>query len=394
MSLRSWSTQRTARKALKNLREAFRLNEDVLTPEVHLRLSELLTDLTQAIRCKETEDLPALIKSTQATFEELLPKQRFAAAAEWFDVLVAALSVAFCFRAYYYQPFRIPTGSMQPTLYGIHTETASMFGDQPGSRNSDAGPTIFDRQPLRFFKWAVTGSTYEEVRIRRSGYVLGWAPSAKPGYRTMLIGMQNAWMDRYDLPDDAADTVMKRMQEVINATQKPLAVRQNQVIWSGTVLSGDFLFVNRWIWNFRHPRLGETIVFSTRTLPGLPPDQHYIKRLCGRPGDKAELKPGDYRLWLNGKPALKPSRLEEISRQISPYPGAPAYPGFQAAPSGGGYTTTASFSLKPGEYLALGDNAANSLDSRYWGTVPARNLLGPATFVHWPFASPRWGTIR
>ena len=52
------------------------------------------------------------------------------------------------------------------------------------------------------------------------------------------------------------------------------------------------------------------------------------------------------------------------------------------------------FDLGPGEYLALGDNSDNSLDSRYWGAVPAENLLGPATFVHWPFTSPRWGSIR
>ena len=41
---------------------------------------------------------------------------------EWLDTLVVAISVAMAFRAYFYEPFKIPTGSMQETLWGYHTE--------------------------------------------------------------------------------------------------------------------------------------------------------------------------------------------------------------------------------------------------------------------------------
>jgi signal peptidase I len=41
----------------------------------------------------------------------------------------------------------------------------------------------------------------------------------------------------------------------------------------------------------------------------------------------------------------------------------------------------------------MGDNTGHSADSRYWGSVPERNLLGPACLVYWPFTSPRWGLI-
>ena len=47
---------------------------------------------------------------------------------EWLDTLVVAISVAMAFRAYFYEPFNIPTGSMQPTLYGNHYEPC----DNPG----------------------------------------------------------------------------------------------------------------------------------------------------------------------------------------------------------------------------------------------------------------------
>ncbi len=374
MNLRDHLTLRSARKAFKALRNDFRLHCDVLPPETRAALEERLKDVRQTIRGRETEDLPAVVATLRAELAAALPKPRWPWAAEWFDVVVSALAVAFCFRAYYYQPFKIPTGSMQPTLYGIHAEAGGT-------------PTVWDRQPLRFFKWCVTGATYQDLRVRRSGRVAGWRNDAVPGYASLFVDAAGR-LDRYDLPEAAA--------RGLSHTLPPgTAIRAGTTLWRGTVRSGDFLFVNRWIWNFRHPRLGETIVFSTRGLPGLPPDQHYIKRLCGRPGDTVELRPGDSRLWVNGAPALKPRRLEEIADHASPWPGAPAYPGYQAAQPGGTYAATMSrFDLGPGRYLALGDNSPNSLDSRYWGTVPARNLLGPATFVHWPFASPRWGSIR
>lgn len=365
-------TLRSARKALRELRNTFRLYEDILPPAVRQALEVRLTDLQQAIRCKETEELPALVATIRAELAEALPKQRAAWAAEAFDVVVSALAVAFCFRAYFYEPFQIPTGSMQPTLYGIHVEAAEV-------------PDTWDRAPWKFVKWCITGKSFKDIRIKNSGIVSAYGQSQAPGYSTLVVNGR----DRYDLPDAVFPLILEQLR------RDQGRVRTHQRLWSGYVKSGDFLFVNRWIWNFRHPRLGETIVFSTQNLPGLPNNQHYIKRLCGRPGDRVELKPGDSHLWVNGKPALVPTRLAEIAAHERPWKGAPQYIGYQPAPaSNTPLATRAQFQLGPLEYVALGDNSGNSLDSRYWGTVPARNLLGPASFVHWPFTSPRWGKIQ
>ena len=81
---------------------------------------------------------------------------------------------------------------------------------------------------------------------------------------------------------------------------------------------------------------------------------------------------------------------------------APAYAGYQtigAVGSGVDYepalrSAADQITLGPDQYYALGDNTGNSRDSRYWGPVPERNLLGPAAIVYWPFTSPRRGVIH
>lgn len=370
MKLLTYFKTRRARKALRSLRNDYRLHEDILPEAVKSELELRFLDAKQAIACEELEDLPQVIETLRAELKTALPAQRFAGTAEWFDILVSALAVAFCFRAYYYEPFQIPTGSMQPTLYGIHTEETE-------------APGPWDKPPLSYLKWCITGESYRDVQVKRPGTVSHYLPSSKPGYAAVLIN----GTDSYLVPDVVVPTLLARYPVGTR-------VRAGQSLWRGIVKSGDFLFVNRWIWNFRHPRLGETIVFTTQDLPGLPPNQNYIKRLCGRPGDSVEIKPDSSYLWVNGAPATDPIRLDEIASRISPWPGAPLYPGYKAAPPAQAYQTATRFTLGPKRYLALGDNSDNSLDSRYWGPVPARNLLGTATFVHWPFTSPRWGSIR
>ncbi len=53
-------------------------------------------------------------------------------------------------------------------------------------------------------------------------------------------------------------------------------------------------------------------------------------------------------------------------------------------------TPSDTVTIPANSYFALGDNSANSLDSRYWGFVPADNVVGRGLFVYWPFTS-HWG---
>ena len=238
---------------------------------------------------------------------------------EWLDTLVVAFSVAMAFRAYFYEPFKIPTGSMQETLWGWHTEA----GVEKGA---------FDVLPLSVLKWIWTGSRVVDWTAPVSGQVR--CTPRNDGFATVRIG---TWGETWSLPTDACREIHGKF------------VRKGETLWKGTITTGDFIFVNRWKWNFVKPQNGEVMIFSTTGIEMLPQGTHYIKRMKARPGETYILE--------------------------HPVPGRPE-----------------KVVMGDDEYFACGDNFNNSFDSRYWGPVPRENLRGSASVVFWPFSG--WRIIR
>jgi signal peptidase I len=335
----------------------------------------MMADARRGIRCGSRTEADAITEALSDLLNRLSPVRAFSAWRGNFEVVVIALSVAMAFRAYFYQPFKIPTGSMYPTLSGI-------------ASYEQAAPGTWDRLPLKLVNWLVTGDWYKEVRVKTGGQVSNVKnDDARPGYATIQIAGE-----KYFVPSDA----FQRKQSLrVNSEGR---IASGAVLWSGIVTDGDFVFVNRWMWNFRRPRRGEVMVFSTDRIRGLTPGTHYIKRMCGLPGETLSIRPPQ--LFINGDPVSEPARIGIISRREKIADWAPNYAGFtvpglreamgpKALPMAGD-----SVSLADTEYYALGDNSPNSLDSRFWGPVPERNLIGPATIVYWPFTSHRLGWIR
>lgn len=97
-------------------------------------------------------------------------------------------------------------------------------------------------------------------------------------------------------------------------------------------------------------------------------------------------------LRRNGAPIDGAEAFTANNQALAPYAGYvfgqldPRYPNpiLQAGES---------FRVPPGEYLPLGDNSRNSLDGRYWGTVPARDMVGRPLFIYYPFTR-RWGPAQ
>lgn len=300
------------------------------------------------------------------------------AIAENFEVLLVAVAVAMAFRCYFLQPFKIPTGSMQPTLYGIHVESWTK-------------PTLWDRRPLKYIKWALTGDWYTEVRVKQGGTLLTMGETVKPGYVTIKVAGR-----KYHVP---AEAVVKHGHIDLSDSKdirRDGTIPSGGVIWAGTVKAGDHVFVNRVAWNFRRPRRGDVMVFSTTGIKGLSDGMHYIKRMSGLPGEKVAIWPPN--LVINDEIVKEPHSIGRISERRRIAPDEPPFAGYVLIATNSAIRADTpsplcamgdSVHLGEGEYYALGDNTTNSRDSRYWGPVPARNLLGPAAFIYWPFTRIR-----
>lgn len=134
-----------------------------------------------------------------------------------------------------------------------------------------------------------------------------------------------------------------------------------------TLLEGDRLLVNKFIYRFKEPQRGDIIVFR------FPHDRKkdFIKRLIANEGEVVEIKKGD--VYINGKRVEKPFIIRSITY-------------YNKEPYGGINKKT----RVPGEsYYVLGDNSGSSRDSRYWGFVPRKNIIGKAFFVYWPLTRIR-----
>lgn len=382
--------QRKQLKAMLHHAQGLRnMREDVLSAADLAALDAAMDAAARAGRSGDDAARSAAATGLAERIDALTPVQLLPAWRENFEVLVVALGVAMAFRAYFYQPFKIPTGSMQPTLYGINSV-------------EQAAPALFDRLPLNVAQWLVTGSWYQEARVRDSGQVVALeGDDSKPGYVAFLVAGT-----KYYVPSDAVRE--RHAHQVRQDSQMGQYVGLRRVIvgralagdmlWSGRVTAGDFVFVNRWLWNFRRPQRGEVMVFSTTGIPFLPQGTHYIKRMCGLPNETLAIHPPE--LWINGAAVHTPHAIDRVASRGTLAPGVKPYAGYQTVGEVPFDNPRAlrqpgdSIHLGPAEYFAMGDNTGNSLDSRYWGPVPEHNLIGPATMVYWPFASPRWGRIE
>ena len=100
-------------------------------------------------------------------------------------------------------------------------------------------------------------------------------------------------------------------------------------------------------------------------------DVAYIKRVIGLPGDKLEIKQdgktGISKVYINDKPLEEDYIMSEFDYHQ-------CKPDMHCGP----------LIVPENEYFMMGDNRGNSLDSRFWGTLPRERFIGRAVFVFWP----------
>jgi signal peptidase I len=129
-----------------------------------------------------------------------------------------------------------------------------------------------------------------------------------------------------------------------------------------TLLEGDRILVNKFIYKFQEPKRGDIIVFR---YPG-DKKKDFIKRLIAMEGDAVEIKDGD--IYIDGEIVEDPFVIRKIHY-------------YNKSPYG---SSDKKITIPEDSYYVLGDNSASSRDSRYWGFVPQKNVIGKAFFLYWP----------
>ena len=386
---------RQARDMCKHVRKLLDAQRDILSPQAIGGMESALSVLRTGIQERAGEDAlkKHMLGLDEAAGKWLKPYPN-AGIRENVEVLLVALSVAMAIRTFFLQPFKIPTGSMQPTLFGV---TPGYF---TGNQLDLQVPGILGR----IWDFWVHGYSYNLILAPEDGqlqYV------GKPMKLLMFDIKQQyqfnnklhtIWFPSEDLfprvgyASDYEGTVIGIKHGDGPLTQAPFLKAGDPIVKLKTI-AGDHLFVDRLTYNFRHPTRGEIIVFETRNIPTLPGDQFYIKRLVGLPSERLQIGK-DRHLIIDGVRLDKntPHFDKVYSFDPSALPMESHYSGHTSddprmsviADNPDGVT------VRPGHFMVMGDNTVNSLDSRFWGDFSRTNVIGKYFFVYWPF-SQRFG---
>lgn len=145
---------------------------------------------------------------------------------------------------------------------------------------------------------------------------------------------------------------------------------------------------------YRDVRRGDIIVFYKPTVEANGEHLFLVKRVIGIPGDRIHLQDGI--LYRNGQRVDEPYATKPDDSDYSPY--RDDFP--DVPPSTSGDVTAEWAEALPGDihngdlvvpagmYFCMGDNRLVSLDSRFWGFVPRKNIVGRPLFVYWSFETP------
>ena len=141
---------------------------------------------------------------------------------------------------------------------------------------------------------------------------------------------------------------------------RPFRVSGNSM--DPTFFDKQYILTNIITLKFGNPQRGDVIVFKAP----LDPEKDYIKRVIGVPKDTVFIKDGE--VYVNGV-LLDQSKYQKLSDKTY----------------GGSFLKEEeSVTVPPDSYFVMGDNRSGSSDSREWGFVPIKSIIGKSFFVYWP----------
>lgn len=411
--------KKAAKELLQAAHKVYHYRRDLISEGRLTELDKAVGELDGMLRDKAVKPEP--LDAAMDRLDALLRKigGKIYPKTFWNDNLEVALVAAIIvigIRTFFFQPFIIPTNSMYPTYSGMN---AVMYEDK------DDAPAALTKT----FRFLTLGARHKALIAQNSGAVqLLMASTAGGSMRiyfkqvkgkkwfflptvlseyTILVGgvphtirvpadfdMQSALLESFPGTQPELVSTQGGTGYALDLHTEALA---GEAIVRFDITLGDALFVDRISYHFKRPEAGDPFVFRTREIPGVEGghgnivDKYYIKRIGGVGGETLEIKDGA--LLVNGHPRDEVEAYGRNARKEGEY-GGYVYPSSIAATppklmSGPGVTAE----IPEGSFVALGDNSANSLDSRYWGFVPEKSVIGKAIFIYYPFTK-RWGVAE
>jgi len=416
----------TAVELVRQSAKILRYRRDVIRPDALAAIEAETAALATLLADKRTAadafadpnaSLDALLRKHGGTMHPL------GAVSDWTETFVIAAILAGGVRVFFFQPFKIPTNSMYPTFHG---QTAKIYAEgepepsavQKAWRKTILGATHFAPiSPVSGEVLIPVGYESEAARARFESKttddgILGTGIWKSPADRhALLIGdtpvavvtpedfaFQDAWLATFFPKENALPVASTERLNLVAATARAAGdivdrdgvrfIRTHRTVKAGEpfmrfdVLTGDMVIVDRASYYFVAPKVGDAFVFRTRDVPGFHDtrDDFYIKRLVGGPGDTLQVKDG--RLFRNdavasGNAGFDNNNARRVDLEYFGY-----------TPNiGGEYDLGAPLPVPAGQYWAMGDNSANSSDSRKFGYVPEKAVVGKSVFILYPFTN-------
>jgi signal peptidase I len=391
-----WFISKTVREAAAARKHVFHIlcaQRDLLTPQAVEDMTRALATVQDAVRSgAKDEALKKEMERLEQAANQWLKPYPNAMWRENVEALLVVLAVIMAMYTFFLKSFKIPTGSMQPTLFGVT------------SRNliNDLG----FKKPTGW-EWAkewFAGVSYVHFVAPADGMVEGitrpWPPAILSIYQR--IKFAGEWHIIWFPPDYGEMPLEYRA-----GLERRRPYHKGQDVVNLQVKAGDHLFVDRVTYNFRKPERGEIIVFDTHGIDRLPPNQQntfYIKRLVGLGGETLALAQ-DYEVTgvsqFGGEPVPVGHLVVDGQPLSASTPHFENLYSFSGVPPG-----TKNFQCQDNQYyghalirelgpgrefqvatnhlFVMGDNTMNSLDSRFWGDFPAASCIGKSFFVYWP----------
>src|SRR5881397_4140349 len=279
-----WFLSKKVRQALDMCRQVRKLigaQRDLLSPEEIQEISKAARELSNAMAAGDRlEGIEKQMKNLEKVANENLLPYPSASLRENIEVFLVTGAVVLALRTFFFQPMAIPSGSAQPTLWGITSEN---FLGRPDVKFPTGLKRLFQSCWSAIHYYDETAQEGGELRIGEIERVLRFIRK-----QTLWVGNKphTFWFPVDDLKQRAGlfDGQM---------------IRKGEEFIKLKVISGDHLFVNRLIYNFRQPRRGEIIVFYSDHIPDLIEETHYIKRLIARGGEHVRIG-NDRHVYING----------------------------------------------------------------------------------------------